>query len=253
MRRILITLTLLIILWAVFRLNRLVKDWHYVVPAEPGELLYVAAFDDDSSDWEQAEGNQMSAQLVDGMMRISVRSAGRGQMATANPHFGDFDIQTQARMREGIFDGNNENGYGIIFRRHDPENYYVFLVSNDGSYRVRRIADGVPFLLNDWVWTDAINTDLGALNTLRVVGDGDVFQFYINGELMQVCVPDDPGGESTTYGDICYGAMRDRVSDDTIASGQLGVYVEMDRSQTTGVIVDFDNVIVYGPQPVDSE
>ena len=262
MRRVVITLVLVIILWAVFRLDRMAENWHYVLPAEPGELLYVASFDDDAPDWEQEERNDVSSQLVEGMMRVSVNVDDDGLYSVASPYFGDFDMQVAARVRQGVFDGDNNNGYGVIFRQYDRKNYsifrqddrknyFIFLVSNDGSYRIMRVVDDRSFLLSDWITTDAIHTLEGVANQLRVIGDGDHFQFYINGERMQLCIPDDPDGQSTMYDGSCIGgSMQDTLVDDSISFGRLGVAIQSDVGWPIGVVVDFDNVIVYGPQPI---
>ena len=251
MRRVVIILVLVIILWAVFRLDRMAENWHYVLPAEPGELLYVASFDDDAPDWEQDEGNEISSQIVDGAMRVTVNANSDGLYSAASPYFGDFDMKVAARVRQGVFDGDNNNGYGIIFRQYDRENYFIFLVSNDGSYRIMRVLEGRSSFPSAWITTEAIHTLEGVVNQLRVVGDGDYFQFYINGERVQLCIPDDPDGQSTMYDGICIGgSMQDTLVDDSMPFGRLGVAVQSDVGWPTGVVVDFDNVIVYGPQPI---
>lgn len=250
MRRLIIFPTLVLILLAVFQLNRMSGGWHYVIPAEPGELLYVAAFAGTSGDWEQDRG-QLSSQVEGGVMRLGVESAGEGIYSAASPYFDDFDITVDTRVIDGVFDGQNNNAYGVIFRQLDRQNYYVFLVSSDGSYRLKRVLGNSSTFLSDWVFTDAINTEIGTTNTIRVVGHGDNFQFFINDELMALCIPDEAGAQSTMFGGECIeGTMQVTLTDDSISYGRLGVAVEMDRGQTVDVFVEFDNVLVYGPQPI---
>ena len=251
MRRLVILLTLLVILWAVYRLNRLASGWHYIIPAPPGELLYATSFDGAADDWEQDESHRMSSQINAGAMRIAVHADGEGLYSAADPYFRDFDIQLQAQVREGVFDRQNTNAYGIIFRQQDRNNYYVFLVNSDGAYRIKRVVNGSPLFLSDWITNAAINTEIGAANQLRVVGQGDRFQFYINDILLSLCIPNHADAQSTVFNDECLeGTMQETLTDGSIPFGRLGVYVELARGQTIPVIVDFDNVVVYGPQPI---
>lgn len=250
MRRIVIFLTLVLIFIAVFQLSRQATQWHYVLPAAPGELLYVAAFEDASTDWEQYQG-QLSSEVRDGVIRLQVESDGEGLYSAAAPYFGDFDITVDSRVMGGVFDGSNNNGYGILFRQRDRANYYVFLVSSDGSYRVKQVVDNSSRFLSDWIFTDSINTEIGSGNTLRVVGYGDHFQFFINGEQMMLCIPDNPDAQSTMFNGACMeGRLQPTLIDDAIPYGRVGVAVEMDVGQVEDVIVEFDNVIVYGPDPI---
>lgn len=253
LRRVVIFLSLTLILAAMFQLSRLVADWHYVVPARPGELLYATGFDGDSPDWLQTSGQTASAQATDGTMRLEINTPG-GLSATARPYFRDFDVRLDVRVEAGVFDGQNNNAYGLIFRQWDVRNFYVFLVSSDGSYRLRRVVDGQAHALSDWISTDAIRQEIGELNTLRVVGEGDRFRFYINDERLLLCVPDEPDAISTMFrGECLQGSLVDTLTDDRVRQGRLGVYAELDRGQQTGVIVHFDNFIVYGPQADEPE
>ena len=253
MRRLVIFVTLVLILAAMFQLSRLAGNWHYIVPASTGELLYATGFDGDSPDWLQTAGQTASAQSVDGSMRLEINTLG-GLSATASPYFGDFDVTVETWVEAGVFDGNNNNAYGIIFRQWDARNFYAFLVSSDGSYRLRSVVDGQIRPLSDWISTDAIDQEIGALNTLRVVGQGDRFRFYINGQRMLLCVPNDPNAISTMFrGECLQGSLVDTLTDDSVRYGRLGVYAELDRGQETGVVIHFDNFIVYGPQADEPE
>src|SRR5690554_4954940 len=103
------------------------------MPSTPGALLYAATFDAFNEDWGQYAG-RLSSQVVDGALRLSVGEPVAGPYSVASPHFGDFDVRVQARAVEGP----DENGFGIIFREQDPNNFYYFLVGSDGYYKVSR-------------------------------------------------------------------------------------------------------------------
>jgi hypothetical protein len=240
-RRIAVILILAIGLAGVVGANRLAGDWHYVLSAPPGELLYVAAFDGFNEDWQQYDG-RLSAQIADSVMRISVGDVNAGPYSAASPYFGDFDLTVTGRAVEGPED----NGYGVIFRMRDRFNFYAFFVSSDGYYRVLRVVNGDERELSTWIDSPTVAPGLGAVNTLRVAARGDQFEFYANGERLAVCIPNDPGARSTYYLDTCLeGQMLDTLTDSTFPSGQLGVVAQ--AFAQPDVVVEFDNVVVYSP------
>ncbi len=218
----------------------LIEDWHYILSGEPGELLYIATYDDFLEDWEIYDDGRLSSQVIDGKLRIAALTSDSLPFSITRQHFGDFDLRVETQ----VIDGPLDNGFGIVFRFQDSFNLYRFLISSDGFYQVVRTIDGEEKSLSAWADSSLINQGIGARNTLRVVAHGDRFQFYINDALAQVCIPDDPNGVSTFAGGQCVGGqMRDVLIDDSFASGRLGMMV-MTFSEP-GVAVDFDNVLVF--------
>lgn len=243
----------MVILAASFQLSRVADDWHYVVPAEPGELLYVASFDSGTDDWTLYESNtRNTAQVTDGVMRLQVNAEDVLFWSEASPHFGDFDATVEARPVENA----NSNVYGMLFRVQDASNFYGFFISADGYYTVIRSSDGFKRALSGWHRSPAINPGLGTVNILRVIGDGARFQFFINGTQVELCIPDDPANESTPQesGECLGGSWQTVLTDDSFTFGQLAVVAQANPAVETGsevderVIVEFDNVIVYGPE-----
>jgi hypothetical protein len=239
----LIVLAALAAIWIVLnRLAPMVAEWHYVVPATPGEVLYAATFDDASTDWELYEG-RLSAQVADGALRVTVDEVNKSPYSASAPYFSDFDLRVQSKAVAGPLD----NGYGVVFRVQDTKNYYLFLISSDGYYRVLRRVNDEEKLLSEWIPSPLVNQGLDAVNELRVVAQGDTFHFYINGEPVELCIPNDPEAIST-YTDSCIdGQMLPELVDSSIADGQLGVVAHVPQFGEPGVEVDFDNVLVFGP------
>lgn len=253
MRKALLPLSLLIILLVITGLGRLLAGRHYVLSGEAGAVLYTATFDAYADDWDQYPG-RLSAQVVDGALRIENQQPEAGPYSRTKQHFGDFDLLMETRAVDGPLD----NAYGVIFRLQDKDtpspaddNYYAFLISSDGYYRVMRALDGDLQELSAWIPSPAIRQGAGSdapSNWLRVVAQADHFRFYINGQAAAVCIPDEPDGQST-YNDItgeCIGGqMLETLVDDTIASGQIGVIVR--TLGLPGAVVEFDNMVVVAP------
>jgi hypothetical protein len=255
LRKLLILASLVVVFLAIFQLSRIAGGWHYIVSAPAGELIYATSFDGDMADWSQDERSNFSYRVQDGILRMAVEPVATGaeQLGTAtwSAYLADFDVRVSARLLEGVFDGSHNNGYGVVFRQIDAENYYMFLISNDGSYRVIRVLNNTPKIMSDWIWLDNIRRDLTVSNDLRVVGKGNTFQFYINDQLLDLCIPDNPDGVSTfDFNGNCMGTMKTELTDDAISFGHVGVGVNLDRGQLIGFTVSFDEVVVYSPEGV---
>lgn len=232
---------------ALHSLNRQAGGWHYTVPAEPGAVLYAATFDAFLGDWDLYEG-RLSAQIENGALALDVGAASSLPFSAAAPYFAAFDLSVQAQAVGGPLN----NGFGVVFRLRDPQNYFLFLISSDGYYRVVRAVDGVQREISTWIPSPAVNQGIGAVNHLRVTGSGDQFRFYVNDVPLELCIPDSPDGYST-YNDLTgecrEGQMVETLVDGSIASGRLGV-IAMTLDEPD-VRVLFDNLIVYGPDAAD--
>lgn len=273
---------LLLLLLGLNSLYDSVIRWQPVLSGQPGNVLYASGFDGFTSEWERYSG-RLSAQIEDGVMRIDVGDVASIPYSAASPVFGDFDARVSATVVDGSA-GND--GYGLIFRLQEnlqdkfndcdmpmillcdlaqidllsvPLNlmfrqesqratgFYMFLISNDGYYKLwRSDAAGGANEITPWMQADVINLGLETTNRIRVVGRGDTFQFYINGERMPLCIPD-PGNAPTLglNGECLGGTMRESWQDDRLASGRIGLVVRTEMQ--AGTVVEFDNFVVLSP------
>jgi len=253
-RKVAVLLVLVIILVALIGLNRVAANWHYVLRAEPGSVLYTATFDAFLDDWEQYEG-RLEAQVINGALRIESESSNSGPYSVAKPYFDDFDLRVQGKA----LDGDPTNGYGVIFRLQDKGNrsvaddsYYLFLVSSDGYYKLERVIDGQQKEISLWIPSPVVNQGLDAVNALRVIAEGNQFQFFVNDQQVELCLPENSDGFSTLDGaGNCMGNMTATWTDDTITSGQVGVVVV--TLDAPNFAVEFDNMLIVGPQRISSE
>jgi len=122
----------------------------------------------------------------------------------------DCYVAADARLVSGVPDAQ----YGLIFRRVDSKNYYLFLVRDDGYFELVGVFEGKWTFLIEWTKVVAIRS--GEVNRLEIVAKGDKFAFYINGEHV---------GE---------------YSDSQLASGKPAVVVGLTEAGDT-LIVEFDN------------
>jgi hypothetical protein len=236
-------LALLLAAWFGLRqLGSVLKDNPPLVTGEPGDLLYAAGFDGFTDEWATYDG-RLSAEISDGTLQISVGVANAGPYVPARWSFADFDVSVKARA----LTGPDNNGFGVVFRMRDAGNYYAFLISSDGFYQVVRAVDGVSKEVSTWIRSDWVNQGMDADNLLRVLAKGDQFSFFINGEPVTLCLPDDPNAQSTYYlGECREGALYDTLTDGTHATGRIGlIAITLDQPD---VQVAFDNLTVYQPE-----
>lgn len=245
MRRLtLLVLLILLVVGAVYA-SRALADWRFIVPDAPGTLLYATGFDSDdrNGDWEQAQG-RLSAQITDGVMRVDVGTANEGVFAPLRWYFTDFDI----RVNTTAIEGPENNSYGLLFRQRDLNNYYYFMISSDGYYSVYRVTNGTGKQLSEWIQSEVIETGIGSSNQIRVTGQGNQFQFFINDQSVELCIPDNPEAESTIHpltGECMEGQMLTTLMDDAHAYGRVGVIVE--ALDEPDIVVDFDQLVIYSP------
>jgi hypothetical protein len=251
LRRFVVLLVLVLLLGAAYGLNRLTADWHYILPVQAGEVAYISTFDDFTDDWSLYQG-RLSAQVTDSSLQLTADDVFKKPFSVTRQHWGDFDLRVHTHPAAGPLN----NGYGVIFRLQDKGNnspddddFYLFLISSDGYYQVVRSIAGDQKELSAWIPSPLVNQGLGVNNTVGVVAIGDTFRFYVNDQPVQLCIPDDVTGVSTydeRRGGCIGGQMVDTLIDASIASGKLGVAVQ--TFDEPGVVVNFDNVLVVGPE-----
>ncbi len=79
--------------------------------------------------------------------------------------------------------GPDMNNYGLLFGGQDDANYYAFRISDSGSYRVARQAQGQWQDLVAWTKTSLIN--VGAWNTLSAVVQDSRVTVCLNGQALK--------------------------------------------------------------------
>lgn len=144
--------------------------------------LFRDDFSQDIGLWETFDEPNATTQIADGRLAIAISAADTVAFSLAAINLTDFDLTVATSLTGGGF----ANGYGVIFRYIDNNNFYRFDISGDGLWGVSRRQDDRWISIVELEPSQAINTG-PALNTLRIVARGDDFVFNANGtELGQV-------------------------------------------------------------------
>ena len=138
------------------------------------------------------EANGWPTGDYDGDLVTGSRTIAGGKYAWETTSIGDFvwpatpDVEdvsdvyltVTAQRTFGTTDGR----YGLVFRRADKDNYYMFRVTDNGVYQFRVRYEGEWNTILDWTETAAIRA--GRENVLTVVAEGTDFTFFINDQFV---------------------------------------------------------------------
>lgn len=254
-------------------------NYNSVQSGAAGDLLYAAGFDGFADEWQLYEGRNF-AQMSEGQMRLSLE-VNDIIYSASSPVYADFDAEVTVMATSGE---EENDGIGLIFRLSDasdenaclravpmlcsiektpllgagialiapaPEpqasGYYAFLISPDGYYSIWARNENNQ-LERVTVWHNSngiLNTSLNVENRIRVVGRGADFQFYLNGALVNLCIPLE-GEQATGSAEDCLGTVTDTWHDESFASGKLGLI--LNGSTVAPVSAAFDNFVVRMPE-----
>jgi transcriptional regulator with XRE-family HTH domain len=168
---------------------------HVLTPSDPyalhkGSLTLNEALTEQNPrvNWQEGwNANQASCQFEQGMYYAFQPRLGYFHACVAQlTDFSKFAYEVEMVLLHGDYGG-------IIFRAVDSidSHYYLFRVSKDGSYTLKRYIDGTD---NDAIvmatgFSQAYHAGYGQKNRLAVVADGDLLTLYIN-ETMLITVSD---------------------------------------------------------------
>lgn len=234
--------------------------WLYELPVprpQPGELLYATSFDAFNDEWDLYPGRdsvQVEAQddgdaggAPDRALVIRYGSGTPDEVvwSVLDRKFSDFDLRVTARLLDGPID---QNQYCVAFRYRDERNFYLFCITADGYYSLAKVRGGVQEKVSDWGTTSAIR--LGAApNEMRVVGQGDEFRFFVNGEPVLLCLKGENQSSMWAYGEgpgVCLtDEPTDVYRDGTFAQGR--VTLAAGTIDGSAVTVAFDDLLIVGP------
>lgn len=182
-----------------------------------GPELFKDDFSQDSGNWETfANEDGASAVIADGHLSLTIAQPSTVGFSVAAINLIDFDLTvTTAQVS-----GGPANGYGVIFRFIDEQNFYRFDISGDGLWGVSRRLQDQWLPIFELTASPAIQTGYAA-NTLRLAARGDKFEFYANGVLLG------------------------QVTDANLAVGRIGLFASTFDDPNTQVT--FDDLKIVNP------
>jgi Raf kinase inhibitor-like YbhB/YbcL family protein len=192
-----------------------------VLPTEePWEVLFQDDFEDPNSGWERYREADGVLDYEEGGYRMLVEVPENLFWVNANQEYPDVRVEVDAR----IIGGPEANQFGVMCRLdREAFNYYFFLISSDGTYRIGKQIDwAIEYLVESTESSDVIHKDVQETNHVRAECEEDMLRLFVNDELLL------------------------EVQDSDFEEGDVGLMVG--TVGEAGVDVMFDNFVLYGPE-----
>ncbi|MFQ5614231.1 MAG: FHA domain-containing protein, partial [Anaerolineae bacterium] len=180
------------------------------------ELVYEDDFSDSDSGWDDSFDKFTTKQYGNLKYHIEVNDSNLWARGLANRNVGDFELEVEATQEAGP----TNNGYGLLFRFQDRNNFYRFDVSGDGFFLLSKFQDGEWITLQDWTAHPAIKQGM-TTNLLKVLAVGPDISVFANGQELT------------------------RVRDDAFANGNFGFFAS--TFSEPKLWVSFDNLKLWAP------
>ena len=185
--------------------------------ATKGKLLYEENFSSSKgSVWSGDLSANFSYYFDGGKYHLNVSRMNSLKDVSSGRNYNNTVLEVEATQEAGP----NDNIYGVMVRKVDWNNYYIFAISGDGYYSMAKLQNNT-WTPTSWIWkkSSAIHTG-NATNLIRVESDGDKFSFYVNN--IEV----------------------DNYTDSSFASGMIGV--STGTLYTPGAVsIGFDNLRIW--------
>lgn len=185
-------------------------------PATPAADSFQDDFSKDLGIWQTFVEAKAAAEIADGHLSITVKEPFTVSLSIATLNLNDFDLSVVTTQKSV----GAANGYGVIFRYIDNQNFYRFDIGGDSTWAVSRRMREQWIHLSELKSSSAIKPNPSS-NTLRIVARGDAFEFYANGTLLGT------------------------INDSNLPIGRIGLFASTFDDPKTQVM--FDNMRVVKP------
>ena len=190
-------------------------------PTEPvgPEVLFTDDFSSSFSGWYTKVEELGVTDYADGEFRIYINEPSTIRWSNPDRTFGDVVIDVDARK----VGGPDDNGFGVICRYLDGNNFYYFAVSSDGYYVISKYVDNEYTTLGTGQYepSEVIKTGDGSINQIHAECVGNRLQLAVNGQVLA------------------------DFRDDSLTSGDVGLFAS--SYDELGVDIYFDNYRVTAP------
>ncbi len=180
-------------------------------------LVYEDDFSDPGSGWDDAFDRYTTKQYGNNKYYIEITTSNLVAWGLANRTVADFRLEVDAAQETGP----RNNGYGILFRFQDRDNFYRFDISGDGFFLLSKFHASEWITLVPWTASSAINVGQ-AQNRLVVDATGSEVRVYANGSLLA------------------------EVVDDTFSEGNFGFFAS--TFSEPNLTVRFDDIKLWTPK-----
>lgn len=127
----------------------------------------------------------------------------------------DFRVHVVVEKAGGV----DDHGYGFVWGLLDVSNFFEFIVSGNGFYRITKIKDGNFVNYQDWKRCDRIQRN-NSINLLEIRRVENIAEFYINSTLVEKLPAENLMDVSgTNFGFVVHDKIKMKVHSLIISSG----------------------------------
>jgi hypothetical protein len=186
-----------------------------------GNIVLQDDFSDSATGWRTWDGEDSRVWYEGERLHVLIIEEGWMAYPTYVPEAGDMFADMYIEADAALVEIPEQGGdYGLVARRPQDGDYYQFVISDDGFFKIRKHTGEGWTVLLDWVESDAIIQGVNGVNRLQALCWGSELLFYVNGVFLG------------------------RAEDDAFASGRIGVSTGSFEGGP-GVHAVFDNVVVW--------
>lgn len=181
----------------------------------PNNVLFQDDFSRTSSGWDREEYDYATTDYGDDVYRIEITSEDYFAWSTPYENFTDVIIEVETFKASG----GDDNGFGVICRHEDEENFYFLEISSDGYAWIGKYYQAEYEVIDGG---ESSRVKLGSeTNSLRAECIGNELSLFVNGSRVL------------------------QVYDSDFTSGDVGLIAETYSASYTEIL--FDNFIVTRP------
>jgi hypothetical protein len=152
-------------------------------PGQTGKVIFNDNFSDDSGGWDSVANTA----FVPNALQLTANANTVG-VAVHNLTFNatDGDYCAEFVFPSSPPDAKNKDSVGLEVAASDYNNFFLFLADTSGVVRTYRKMNGAWSQIGADTKVDAIKTDPGSVNSLRVVVKDQKMTFFVNGTQVKV-------------------------------------------------------------------
>lgn len=160
---------------------------------DPGRLIVRDDFSEPKFALIVSSDQDSDQRYIGDLYRMQVTRPGVREWATLGQlNLGAYRFEADLRLAS---QEAYASGYGgLIARYQNDQNFYLFVIDNQGKYQIELVEKGVWRTIRPWTKTDALVS--GRQNVLSVADNGAELRFFINANSIDVVAdPRHPTGD----------------------------------------------------------
>ncbi len=142
------------------------------------DITFNENFNDNSNNWVQENDASKNFYLSNGNYYLEHKRLELGWSSYISKPFDsnkNFEIETDLKH----ISGNTNSPYGITWGKKDT-NYFQFLITATGYYKINRVVNNKIEDIIKWVKSPNINLGSNQSNVVKITKEGQFYKFYIN-------------------------------------------------------------------------